>query len=99
MEDTVKFVTEHIEVIKLDVADLEGFLVGLGLEHVDEGQSAWQQRLVKSVLEATSQGRHELPICDQIVLSNIELLHVDCGVLLVFHWLLGWRGTTSRHQL
>ena len=90
LEDTVKFVTEHIEVIELDIADLEGFLVGLGLEHVDEGQGSWQQRLVKSVLEATSQGRHELTICDQIVLSNIELLHVDCGVLLVFHWLLGW---------
>ena len=44
----------------------------------------------RDVLEATSQGRHELTVCDQIVFSNIELLHVDCGVLLVFHWLLGW---------
>ena len=47
-----------------------------------------------------SERAHELTIRDEVVLRDIELLHVDSRVLGVFHGLLGGcRGATCRHEL
>ena len=90
LEDTIELITEHIEVIQLDITDFISFLMRLRFEHIDERKRPWQQCLVKGVLESTSEGGHELTICDQVVLRDIELLHVHRCVLSVLHLLLGW---------
>lgn len=90
MENTVQFVTEHVKIVQLHIADLVSFLMGHGLKHVDEGERAGQECLVQTVLEATSKGRHEFTVGHKVVLRDIELLHVDCGVLLVLNRLFSW---------
>lgn len=90
LEDTIELVTEHIEVIQLDIANFISFLMRLRFEHIDERQRPRQQSLVKGVLESASEGRHKLTVRDQVVLRDIELLHIHRSVLSVLHLLFGW---------
>lgn len=81
VEDGVELVAEHVEVIQVAVAHLVDLLLRLRVKHVSKGERPWQQCLVQTVLEAGSQGRHELSVGHQVVLRDVDLLQVDCRIL------------------